>query len=452
MNWTKNLSKILLPRSAQRSPTHYWQSLGDHANRDMIQNDDEPDYATALDNVRLSAVVMACVGFVATRIPLCPWTLEQSVDGAWEPVDTHPILDLLTNPTPWHGGPEMLTALVVDYLIAGTAYWQRVAPQAAGPPHELWWRPAESLIPVLNGERSGLEGYTYLVDNKKMPMWGPDDVVQVRNVSHGQNPANPWLGVSPLAALAPEIWMNQEATKMTSALLKNLGQVGIFIALKGEGLEYIREGDVDTMKKYLRENYSGSQRGRPLFLEFPAEFHGGSVADPALLHPKAIRDFVQEMVCSIYRLPAAVLQFGVGLEAATQNATVAQFERQAWETGILDVQTAISSQIGRQLLPAFGLDVVSYRLGFDTSGIDVLQNNRKEEAEMWGQLVRDGIVLRSKALEALGMPFDDSDEVRHMPSSVIEVPAGMSQLEAEEERTPEPVVVEEPDEEDEEEV
>ena len=438
MNWTKNLSKLRLPRSAQRSPTRYWQTLQDHASRDMPQNDDGPDYSKALDSVRFSAVIMACVGFVATRIPLCPWVLERRVDGAWEPVDTHPILDLLANPTPWHGGPEMLSTLVVDYLIAGTAYLQRVAPQPAGPPRELWWRPAESLYPVLNEERSSLQGYQYVVDDKKLPLWTPDDAVQVRYAGHGQNPANPWLGVSPLAALGPEVWINREATRMTAALLKKLGQAGIVIILEKEALDSMKEGDADAMKKYLREGYTGERRGDALFIEFPARFHGGALVDPALMHPKALRDYVQEMVCSVYRLPAAVLQFGVGLEAATQNATVEQFEKQAWETGILDVQNALSSQIGRQLLPAFELDIATYRLGFDTSKVEVLQKNRKEEAEMWGQLVRDGIVPRSQALEALGLPFEASDEVRHMPISVIEVPIGMTMLEAEEERTPEP--------------
>ena len=67
----------------------------------------------------------------------------------------------------------------------------------------------------------------------------------------------------------------------------------------------------------------------------------------------------------------------------------------------------------------------------------MLQKNRKDEAQMWGQLMRDGVTLRSQALEALGLPFDESDEVRYIPSTVIEVPGGMSQLEAEEERTPE---------------
>ena len=191
MNWTKNLSKIRLPRYGQRRETRYWHTLEDWANRDRDRdgngNDNSPDYADALEDVRLSAVVMACVGFVAKMLPRCPWTLEQRVDGAWEPVDAHPILDLLANPTPWHGGPEMLSALICDYLITGTAYWQRVATVETGPPQELWWRPSWSLCPQLNAERTGLKGFVYEVDSRT-DEWKPEDVVQVRNVQHGQNP------------------------------------------------------------------------------------------------------------------------------------------------------------------------------------------------------------------------------------------------------------------------
>ena len=400
MNWAKNLSKIRLPRYGQRRNTRYWHTLEDWANRDRDRDGGSPDYAEALEDVRLSAVVMACVGFVAKMLPRCPWMLEQRAEGAWEPMDAHPILDLLANPTPWHGGPEMLSALVCDYLTAGTGYWQRVGPTKEGPPTELWWRPSWSLSPYLNPERTGLAGYAYEVDGVTT-LWKPDDAVQVRNTQHGQNPANPWLGVSPLAALAPEVWINREATRMTAALLQNLGQIGVAVIPKllDNGAQ-IGSEDAQAMQKYLRESYSGSRRGDALFIEFPAEVHGGGLVDPDMMHPKALRDYVQEMVCSIYGLPPAVLQFGVGLEAASQNATMVQLEKQAWETGILDVQMALASQIGRQLLPAFGLDPTMYRLGFDTSEIEVLQKNRKDEAEMWGQLMRDGITLRSQALEA----------------------------------------------------
>ena len=200
---------------------------------------------------------------------------------------------------------------------------------------------------------------------EEIPRYGgiPRTWCRCETSSHGQNPANPWLGVSPLAALAPEIWINREATRMTAALLKNMGQVGIAVIAKPlEGGDQISEDDAKAMKKYLREAYSGSNRGDSMFIEFPAEIHGGELVDPDMMHPKTIFDYVQEMVCSIYRLPAAVLQFGVGLEAATQNATMVQLEKQAWETGILPVQWALASQIGRQLLPSFGLDVATYRL------------------------------------------------------------------------------------------
>ena len=285
-----------------------------------------------------------------------------------------------------------------------------------------------------------MAGFQYTVDGEGRD-WEEDDVVQVRNPQHGQNPANPWLGVSPLYSLAPELWINEHATEMTAALLKNLGQVGVALIIKDSeaalnAIEAAGDEGVKGFKKYLRESYSGTNRGDALFVEFPADLHGGELADPDMMHPKGIRDYVQEMVCAVYRLPPAVLQYGVGLEAATQNATMMQLEKQAWETGVLPVQDQLASQIGRQLLPAFDLDTKSHRLGFDTTVIEVLQANRKEEAEMYGQLVRDGIITRATALEALKLPFNDSDMVRHLPISVIEVPDGTSQMEADAARLP----------------
>ena len=79
--------------------------------------------------------------------------------------------------------------------------------------------------------RTTLAGFEYTVDGEKRD-WEEDDVVQVRNPQHGQNAANPWLGVSPLYALAPELWINEHATEMTAALLKNLGQVGVALVVK----------------------------------------------------------------------------------------------------------------------------------------------------------------------------------------------------------------------------
>ena len=345
-------------------------------------------------------------------------------------VPMHPMLDLLNNPTPQHSGAEMLSALLVDFNLHGTAYWSRVG-LGAGPPKELWWRPQNIMRPKLHEGRAALAGYEYMVDGKWEPL-KVDDVVQVRK---GQHPFNPWLGESPLAALAPEVWIDREATDMSAAILENLGIIGQLVSLKdSKFIDPPSPQDVKATRDYFRTQYTGRKRGESLFVGFPIDVHGGTVAQPDLLHPKTLHDFVEERVCAIYRLPAAVVQFGIGLEQATQNATMVQLEKQAWLTGALPDGNLIASQIGRQLMPAFDLDPMLHRLTFDTSGIEALQQNRKDLTVIVTMLVEKGIITRAMGLEMLELPIKPSDHVRHMPIGVIEVPEGKTQLEVDEER------------------
>ena len=82
-------------------------------------------------------------------------------------------------------------------------------------------------------ERSGLmRDIVYEVDDAKNSCGSQMTRCRCGTSSTGRTPSNPWLGVSPLASLAPEVWINAEATKMTAALLKNLGQVGVAVSLE----------------------------------------------------------------------------------------------------------------------------------------------------------------------------------------------------------------------------
>ena len=261
-----------------------------------------------------------------------------------------------------------------------------------------------------------------------------DDVIQLRR---RQRVDNPFLGVSPLVSLAKEVWIDQEAEEMSAAILKNLGIVGLMISPKGSseqnGID-ISDDDVESMRKYLRENYSGDNRAETMFAAFPMDVHSMTAANGEQMHPKAIHDFVEERVCALYRLPASVVQFGIGLEQTTENATLEQYEKQAWETGLIPVGDPIAEQMSRQLLPPFELDSDMYRLQLDYSGVEVLQDKLGELALIWGGLLNTGAVLRSTVLEKLGLPFTDADKVRHMPINIVEVPEGMTQLASDEER------------------
>ena len=428
----KNLSRVMFGRGGNRRNMRFWTTLLELSRR-LAGNNEKADYSKVLETARCSSVVMGCVGWIATMLPRCPWKLEKEAnDGGWEDMGNHDLIKLLNNPTPQHSGAEMLSALLVDFNLYGSAYWHRVGPTPNGPPTELWWRPQDTMSPALTEDLHALAGYDYQVGEAKPTRLAINDVVQVRK---GQHPQNSWLGESPLAALAPELYIEGEATNMSAAILRNLGLIGLIIAMK-ESKDHQPPSDeeVEATRAYIKENYTADQRGDTLFLGAPVDVHGGNMVSPDLMHPKMLHDFVEERVCAIYRLPAAVVQFGIGLEQSAQNATMVQLEKQAWLTGALPDGGLVASQIGRQLMPAFELDPEMHRLSFDTSKIEVLQRARTELVEEWGALVRDGIATRAMALEALNLEVLPADHVRHLPINIVEVPAGKTQIETDEER------------------
>ena len=146
MQWAKNLRMPMLPRKRGRSGPRIWATPDDIGRYRNSTDSKDTDYSEALSEAHLSSVIMGCVEWIATMLPRCPWMLEQQVGGMWEPVDAHPVLDLLTMPTPWHSGQEMLSCVLVDWNLGGTAYLQRVGTTIDGILRlRDRWRPSTSL-------------------------------------------------------------------------------------------------------------------------------------------------------------------------------------------------------------------------------------------------------------------------------------------------------------------
>lgn len=427
MNWVKNLSRPMLPARKQ-GQRRIW---GLPSDLPLLRNrtDEDTDYQSALNEAHLSSSVMACVEWIATMLPRCPWKLERRTADGWEQIDMHPVLDLLQRPTPWHSGRNMFASLLVEWNLGGTAYAQRVSTRQSGPPQELWYTPASMVRPRWNSR--GLEGWDYYNENGQWDEYPPETFLQLRR---RQSPANPFLGVSPLSALGMEVWMEREGKKMTSAVLGNMGIIGLILSLKDSDNVEVTQDGVRAFKDYMRAEWGGNNRGNPMFAEFPVDVHGLTASDPDMVHPKNIHDFVQAAVCQAYRLPAAVVQFGLGIEQTTENATLTQYEKQAWQTGLIPVGDDIQEQLSWQLLPTFGLDVKTHRLCLDYSSVEVLQEDEQTKMDMLGTALARGGIMRSEFREAFNYPVEETDKVYHLGLSIIEVPGGMSQLEQDEQR------------------
>ena len=363
MNWLKSVSfgGFRLPSSG--TGTYRFGIAGSPR---MSSLPGRGEYDDAIADAERSSLIMICVEWKATMFPLATWELQRKVDGTWTPIDDHPVLDLLESPTPWNSGADLLAASTVDWNLYGEGYWILVG--SGIQPEELWWRPASSMTPKL--DRSGyLSHYEYRVDGQVIRL-ETADVFQFRR---RQSPDNPWREVSPLQSLGKEIWTDTQAAIYSAAMAKNLGMPGWIASPKviPEDSD-VSATEIETTRDYLRDEYAGLNRGKPMVTSIPMDIHRMAFSPEEMLL-KGLHDFSEQRVTGMFRLPAAVVGFGTGLEQTTENATLIQYEKQAWQTGLKPDHLSLSSQVSRWILPLYGLDVKQWRLRFNYDGVEVLQ-------------------------------------------------------------------------------
>ena len=411
MKGLKFLSNIRLP---SRGDSTSRRPLFGIVGAPMHRGDSRKEYDRAVEDADRSSLIMICVDWIASEFPVAKWKLEQKVDDIWTPVESHPVIDLLNNPTPHHTGSELLSVTVVDWNFHGEGYWLIVG---GSQPEELWWRSATSIIPKRDS-KGYLSHYDYRVDGRIQRL-EVDEVIQIRR---RQRPDNPWRGVSPLEALGNEIWNDTEAAKYSATMVHNLGMPGWIAAPKDTKHARISDDDLRATKQKLKDEYQGDGRGDPWILSLPMDITRMAF-NPEELNLKGLRDFSEQRTCGMFKLPAAVVQFGTGLEQTTENATLEQYEKQAWQTGLIPIHTTFGEQVTRQLLPKFGLDVETSRLNFDFGGVQVLQEDLAGVDKIWLDRLNSGAVTRYEYRKKMTLEVTDLDKVWYMPGSLTEVPA-----------------------------
>ena len=382
---------------------------------------DDPNYTEALERAEENAVIVAIVDWIARKILSMPWVLEEKTDDGWEPVDDSPIVDLLQMPTPYHDSTAAMLPGIRDLLIHGTTYWL-IAESRGGGPSELWWRPS-SMVGPLRDRMGMLAGYRYRVDELNYD-YEPQQVVSVQL---GQMPDNPFLGVSPLTSLAPEVWLAFEAMRREGILIDLVGDLGLIISPSSEDMarEDMSEDDIRQTRDYIQERTAGRQRGRAMYFDEPMNVNR-SIVNPADWHPKAVLDFVEEHISAAYHLPASVAGFGPGMEQTQVGATMVEQLRQAWDDAILPNAAILESQMGRQLLPLFGLDPMRFRLAHDTSTINVLRDDDEVKARTWQILINTGIATPEQGAAAFGIEYVEPEpepEPEPPPPPMMVMPA-----------------------------
>ena len=291
---------------------------------------------------------------------------ERQSDGSYEVQDGHPCVELLDQPTPDVDGGELSGAYVTDILAGGRAQLHKLR-NFQGGVIGLRWLPTLVTNPVLPMDRSPITAWQ--VRNGPTQGIPADDVVYLR---YKLDPADQRLSIKPLDAIAQELLGDQEAARVTPALLRNSAFPGVIISpdwpsgAAGRDMEFepISEATGDLIKSTYKANFGGENRGEPMVMTTPTRV---STVDPNLagMDISEIRAFYETRACARFRMPPIVLSFKAGLDKSTFN-NFDQAQRIAYVNALTPMQRKVARTFTNQLLPEFDPPPMA-RLRYDYS-------------------------------------------------------------------------------------
>ena len=346
-----------------------------------------------------------------------PQVIRIMPDGQAE-VIPHPVINLLSAPTP--GVPPSLvwSWVITDYQLLGNAYLRKV--RVSESVVALQYLPADMVRP--NGNKyNSLTDYIYTVDGTAYNI-RLEDIIHFR---YHRDPLDLRLGRSPVVSVLREISTDNQAASTAYGLLRNNAMPSMIIGpdSKGETVD-ISPDDARQTKLKIQQDFSGDSAGSVVVMSGAYKMDRVSLT-PSELALDDIRRKPEERICAAIGLNPLVLQLGSGLERSTYS-NLATATRSAWTDGMIPLQRQMAEALTLALLPEYPETQDGDYLQFDVGDVPALQEDLNEDAQRSERLYKAGIIDLSTAKRIAGVTPTDNDLGYYHPSSVpIQIDAGV---------------------------
>ena len=385
---------------------------------------------SGLGNGQSNSAVTACLqvlGVSFSEATLQVMFVDE--DGQSQMIPNHPFANLLRRPNPYMSGDVVQQYIINAMHVSGDAYLMKQK-NNAGELVALYPIMPEQVIP--KGTVNDLiTHYEYQVDKGTMEI-KPQDMVHFRL---GLDPSNHKKGFSPLKTVLREIYGDESAGQMATALLANSGVPSMLITPKDDyGLT---EPEADQISRTYQQKVGGKNKGKPLILS------GSMNVERLAFSPKdldigALRRIPEERVSAVLGVPAILAGLGAGLERATYNNT-SELREFFTEQKLIPLWRMVAEELTQQVLLPDYQSNQAVSAEYDFSSVRALQGDEKEMFEKLNVGVQGGWITVAEARKQVGLPTNESQDVYLLSNSVIPTPADMEQPEQQEEpEAPEP--------------
>lgn len=388
---------------------------------------------SGLGNGQSNSAVTACLQVLG--VSFSEATLQVTFlddEGQTQLIPNHPFTTLMRRPNPYMSGDVIQQYLINAMHVSGDAYLMKQK-NNAGELVALYPLMPEQVTP--KGNKSDLiTHYEYQLDNGTAEIKN-EDIVHFRL---GLDPKNHKKGYSPLKTVLREIYGDESAGQMATALLANSGVPSILITPKDDyGLT---DTEAEQISRTYQQKVGGKNKGKPLILSGSMNVERLSFS-PKDLDIGGLRRVPEERISAVLGVPAILAGLGAGLERATYNNT-SELREFFTEQKLIPLWRMVAEELTQQvLLPDYNSNqAVSTQ--YDFSEVRALQGDEKEMFEKLNVGVQGGWITVAEARKQVGLPTNDSQDVYLLSNSVIPTPANMEMPEVEQQEEP-PVEVEE---------
>lgn len=329
---------------------------------------------------------------------------EDDAPDEWEAIADHPMIALLEDPTPDFGVYDfynLFDGAILSAKCDGNGYWLK-ARDATDQVRELWWVPHTCMEPYRRDPLAPEYLYRYTVHVPGLPNpivrdFEPRDVVHFRNGP--PDPKNDLKACSPLKRCFREVMSDDQVAEYTAAILHNRGVPGMLAIFDDDAV--LDEDIADEIKDRLKRSFNGENRGDTAVLRGPVKFEFPAFS-PDQLALTEISRIPEARICAALGVPPMVIDLSVG-ETQKSYANQAQATRKAW-TNLASFQGRMAEALYRQLLPDFEEDRKQYRVAWDYSHVEALQEDRDARSKRAVFEFQGGLIHKNEARAEIGKP------------------------------------------------
>jgi HK97 family phage portal protein len=371
------------------------------------------DWSRVAGDLGLNGVVASAIDWYVRNYPQATPKYYRPVDSQQaEPVEDHPVLQLMAQPDPMIMGSLFWGWVIQDYKLFGNTYLRKIRSTTRGVVTALQFLPQDMVRPVGNGTNP-LTHYVYTTDGRSFDI-PVSDIIHIR---YGRDPSDIRLGRAPLTAVLREIATDNTASTTAYGLLANGAMPSLIVGPDAkETTVDMSMDDARQVKRQLHEDLTGDGSGGIVVMTGAYKMDRVSLT-PSELALDSVRRVPEERICSALGINPMVLGLGSGLERSTYS-NYERAQQAAWEDGMVPLLRTLADAITADLLPEYPETQQGDYLMYDLETVRALADDLQAEADRAEKLYKAGIIDRAEAKRIAGLEAVPQDEGQLHPQAI----------------------------------